>query len=129
MKVNTNVLYYFRKGREYDLATRILENLKIEYVAVRIHERMWDKKFLNIILEFCQNGFDDILKNQNKVKEAVDDSMTTNKLINLLVETYDEYAKPVFFLGKNGIVTSKLIEDEFTIHIPYKNREMSKIYE
>lgn len=130
MKVNCNVLYYFEKGREYNKAINILEKLNIKYVPIEIHSRMIDTKFIHLLLEFCENGFEDLIKNQNKTTEKLDlDTMTTNQLIELIVEKQDEILKPVWFLGKNRILTSKMIEDDFTVHIPYNERELSKIYE
>ncbi len=138
MKPKTNILYYFTKGREYKKAKEILDFYKIQHVEILLHERMVDRKFLQLILGYCENGFDDLIKNKNKVNQSIlgedYEDLTVNEVIQIMVEQRDYIMKPVFFLGMRkaepyGKVISKLTDDEFTAFRPYNEREMSRIYE
>lgn len=134
MTLKANVLYYFRDGdREYKRCVQILDKLHIPYIPIKIHDRMLDETFIKIMLEFCENGFEDLLKNPKRMNIQLDfDKLTTNELISIIVRERDNVLKNVWFLGLsggNGVVTSTMTEDAFTIYIPFKEREMSKIYE
>ncbi len=130
--LKNNFLFYFSdKNREYKKIKVILNKFEIEHKQVRLTDERITKEFIESILEYCQNGFDDIVKNVNKVsRDKKYDDFKYSEMIAFIIEHKQEILKPVFFLGKNGVVTSKTYdEDEFTIHIPYYKREMSKIYE
>lgn len=133
MKLKANVLYYFREGeREYKRAVEILENLGIEYIPIKIHDRMLDENFIELMLEYCHNGFDDLIKNPKKMVLDIDyDTITTKQLIKLIAKEKDNILRPVWFLGLSGgegVITSTMREDEFTIYKKYNEREMSEIY-
>jgi arsenate reductase-like glutaredoxin family protein len=133
MKPNTNILYYFSENdRETKRIANILNKYTIQFVPIKVVESKIDEKFIELMLEFCQNGFEDIVKNFKKLDVPFDiEDLKYSELVALIVENPQKYLKPAWFLGKSGggaVITSKGIEDEFTIYIKYKEREMAKIY-
>lgn len=133
MKPNTNIFYYFEDGdREKKKIEHILQRLGINYVPIKIPTSKIDEKFVWLMLEFCNNGFDDIVKNPSKVDFGIEiNDLKCSELVSLIVAEPKKFLKQAWFLGisgSEGVVTSKAIEDEFTIYLKYEKREMAKIY-
>lgn len=133
MKLNTNYLYYFNeREREYKRITNILDKYNIAYMPIKLNPNKIDAKFLELMLEACENGFDDLIKNPNKANFGTDIyELKYSEFIKMIVESPETYLRPVWFLGNSGneaIITCKAIEDEFTKYLKYSEREMSKIY-
>jgi arsenate reductase-like glutaredoxin family protein len=136
MRLKTNVLYYFTKGREFNATKGLLDRMGISFLPIQIHDRMIDKQFIEILLNYCENGFDDLLKpSKNKTIDGiVIDELKVSELISIIVDKKMEVLKPVLFLGMRkaepyGKVLDKIVYDELTAFIPYEERELSKIYE
>ena len=110
----------------------IINKLDLNFVKVKLKPSNIDEKFIYLMLEFCSNGFDDLIKNPQRLDYGVDVyEMKTSELVKLLVENPKKFLKPAWFLGLSGgegVITSKAIEDEFTIYLKYEKREMAKIY-
>jgi hypothetical protein len=134
MKLNTNYFYFFNENdREKARMENILAKLNIHYMPIKVVPSKVDEKFVELMLEFCENGFDDLIKNPKKVDFGVGDiyDLKYSELVTLITENPEKYLKPAWFLGNsggNGVLTSKGIEDEFTVYLKYSEREMSEIY-
>ena len=134
MKLNTNYFYFFNElDREKTRMEGIISKLGLNYVPIKVVPSKVDEKFIELMLEYCENGFDDLIKNPKKVDFGVGDiyEMKYSELVSLIAKEPEKFLKPAWFLGNsgnNGVLTSKGIEDEFTIYLKYTEREMSKIY-
>ena len=104
MKLNTNYLYYFSENeREFKRISNILGKYNIAYIPIRLSPSKVDKKFLELMLEACENGFDDLIKNPNKSDYGFDVyELKYSELVNLIIKSPQTYLKPVWFLGKSG---------------------------
>jgi len=128
-----NFLYYHTANRPYVEIKKILKNLGIEYKEVKMSNNLITREFVGILAERCENGFDDLIK--TNIQKDCDD-LKYSEMVELIVKDYKEILKSAIFFGKMGRtgeknprykVTSGTIEDEYTVHIPYEKREVSKI--
>lgn len=133
MKPNTNILYYFEESdREKRRMENIVAKLGLNYVPVKLKPKNVTESFVYLILEHCENGFDDIIKNTKKMNLDFDvEDLKTSELVKMISQEPQRWLKPSFFLGLSGgegVVTSQGIEDLFTRYLKYEQREMAKIY-
>jgi arsenate reductase-like glutaredoxin family protein len=100
-----------------------LDENQINYVPVLMHERMVDKDFISLILDFTQSGFDDIVrKSYFKIlypNEVYEDTKTS-EMIRLIEKNYVDLLKPVLFVGDDGIMRTQPTKKEFEKYIKEK---------
>ena len=125
-----NFVFVHTRNQQYRDMIEILKNLKIEYREIKYNEQFVDEGLIYNFLSGCENGFDDIIKNTKKTTRdnVLFDDLKVSELVKYICENPTEVLKSAIFLGKNGTVTTGSVEDDYTIHIPYHEREMSKIY-
>ena len=128
---NNNFLFVHTKNQQYRDVVQILEKLNIKYKEIKYNDSFIDEGFIYNLLSGCDNGFDDIVKNTQKATadNVLFDDLKVSEMVRYIIENPTQILKSAIFLGRNGTVTSGSVEDDYTIHIPYKEREMSKIYE
>lgn len=130
-----NFLFHTSKNKQYQEMKKILDNLEIKYVEVRLNEAIVDEKFINMLVERSTNGFDDIVKSPTRYMPELDlEEMKFNDFVKYIVENYENALKTAIFFGKIGAkgdyqTASGAVEDEYTVFVEYQKREMSKIYE
>ena len=130
-----NFLFYTEKNKQYQEMKKILENLEIKYVEVRLNEAIVDEKFIVMLVERSVNGFDDLIKSPKRYMPELDlDEIKFDDFVKYIVENYENALKTAIFFGKLGAsgdyrTTSGAVEDEYTVYIDYNKREMSEIYE
>lgn len=116
-KPNQNILFYLDTNyKDYYKAMNILDELNIKYVPVRLHERMVDKKFLSMLLEFTSNGFDDIIRLnsfESLFPELDYQDVSYSDMLNYIELNYLDLLKSFIFLGKDGKIVSKATEKSF----------------
>jgi arsenate reductase-like glutaredoxin family protein len=129
-----NYLFYHTPNKQYQMMKTVLNNLGITYKEIKMYPNLITKDFVVTLIEHCDEGFDDIIKNPKKsfIDKNYED-FTFNEMVEYITKNYETVLKSAIFFGRIGgssayKVTTGAIEDDFTVHIPYEHREMSKIY-
>lgn len=116
-KPNVNILFYVDTNyKEYHKIVRILDNLEINYVPIRIHERMVNREFIEMLLDYSERGFDDIVRTsfvRMLYPDAVYEDLTTSQMIKMIEENYVDLLKQAIFVGSNGVLTTSSIEFDY----------------
>ena len=123
-KPNVNILYFTDTNhKDYYTMMSFLDENQINYVPVLMHERMINKDFISLILDFTQSGFDDIVrKSYFKIlypNEVYEDT-TTSEMIGMIEKNYVDLLKPVLFVGDDGIMRTQPTKKEFQKYIKEK---------
>lgn len=116
-KPNVNILFYVDTNyKEYHKIIKILDDLEINYVPIRVHERMVNSEFISMLLDFSNAGFDDIVRPsfvRMLYPELNYDDITTLEMMAMLQENYVDLLKQAIFVGKNGVLTTSTIKFDY----------------
>lgn len=120
-KPNVNILYYVDiNHKDYHQAITILDKFNISYVPVRMHERMIDEDFIEMLLSWSTNGFDDIIRKTffNYIYPSVDyNEVKYSQMVKYIIENYVDLLKPFIFVGSDGVMITQAKENDFKQYI------------
>lgn len=120
-KPNVNILYFVDiNHKDYHQAITILDKFNITYVPIKMHERMVDGDFIELLLSWATNGFDDIVRKTffNYLYPDLDyNEITYNKMVSLIMENYVDLLKPFIFVGSDGTMITQAKDADFKKYI------------
>lgn len=118
---NVNILYYVDiNHKDYHQAVTILDKYDVGYVPVRMHERMVNEDFIETLLSWSQNGFDDIVRKTffNYLFPSLDyNELKYSEMVKCIVENYVDLLKPFIFIGSDGTMITQAKENDFKKYI------------
>lgn len=120
-KPNVNILYYVDiNHKDYHQAVTILDKYNIGYVPIRMHERMVDDDFIEMLLSWSTNGFDDIVRKTffNYLHPNLDyNEIKYSEMVKHITNNYVDLLKPFIFVGSDGTMITQAKDAYFKKYI------------
>jgi arsenate reductase-like glutaredoxin family protein len=114
---NVPILYYVDiNHKEYHQVVNFLDKNDINYVPIKLHERMVDEAFIHVLLGWTKGGFDDIVRLNffKYLYPNVDiQELRTKELVKMIVKDYVDLLSPFIFVDTEGNMITRAVERDF----------------